>query len=480
MAQLTVFLSIPQGASAANVLRSGIARRLLDDAPDARMILFSPLVKDPAFVAEFAHPRIVFENLPPHTPSGLEGRLLAFVQASYIDSAICESVKIRCAEALVKGSIRWIRAKRLLAGAFAPSITNKATRYALSDRLVRHPWAEAQFDRYRPTLVVTDSPGLIFAEVPLLRTAARRGVRSVAVDPSWDNFTNKLIPVRRVNRLLVWNDVMKQEAIDFHGYDAAEIRASGVPQFDHYFRADAVSARDVFFRRIGGDPARKLVTLTTSPSQLYSHFDRVIRILAEANASKRWPLPAQILVRVHPRDNIDRYRACEALPDVIVEKPFKSTVEAGDGMAVDILAEHRRHLADTMAYSDVVIGVASTITIEAAIFDTPIVNVSFDGETPSPFELSARRYYQFTHFAKVMRHRPGPIVETPEALVAHVGRYLADRSLDADGRRRVVLEQCQFLDGRATERIAAALVAELHDVCAPAARRRAVAAAVTY
>ena len=465
MRQPTVLLSIPQGASAANVLRTGIARRLLDAHQTARLILFSPLVKDPAFVAEFGHPRIVFEDLPPHTPAGLEGRLLALIQASYIDSAICESVKIRRAEAIAKGSLRWIRAKSLLAALAAPSITRTGSRYALSDRLVRHPWAEAQFDKYQPDLLVTDSPGLIFAEVPLLRTAARRHVRTIVVDPSWDNFTNKLIPVRRVDRLLVWNDVMKQEAIDFHGYEPSQIRPTGVPQFDHYFRANTLSSREAFLRRIGAEPFRKLVTLTTSPTHLYAHFDHVIRTLHAANESGRWTCPAQILVRVHPRDDLERYAAFAGLPRVMVEKPFKSTVKAGDGMAVDILAEHRRHLADTMAHSDVVVGVASTISIEAAIFNTPIVNVSFDGETPSPFALSARRYYQFTHFAKVMRHHPGPVAETPDALVEHVGRYLADPTLDADGRRRVAAEQCQFMDGRATERIGDCLAAELADIC---------------
>ena len=45
-------------------------------------------------------------------------------------------------------------------------------------------------------MLVVSNPGLILSEVPLLRTAVRRGVRTVAVDASWDNFTNKLLPVR--------------------------------------------------------------------------------------------------------------------------------------------------------------------------------------------------------------------------------------------------------------------------------------------
>ncbi len=127
------------------------------------------------------------------------------------------------------------------------------------------------------------------------------------------------------------------------------------------------------------------------------------------------------------------------MPHVIIEKPFRSTVTAGDGLAVDITEDNQRHLADTMRHSDVVVNVASTIAIEAAIFDTPVVNISFDGETPSEWARSARRYYRFTHYVNITRQDAVRVAETPEQLVEQVGRYLDDPSLDRDGppaRRR--------------------------------------------
>ncbi len=280
----TVLVSIPHGAAAGNVLRTGLVRRLLDtpEAPD--VVPASPLV--------------------------------------------------RRAEATAAGTIRWIRAKRLLASTFAPSIVRPRTRYALMDRWVTHPQAELLFDRYRPSLLVTSNPGLILSEVPLLRTAVRRGVRSMAIDPSWDNFTNKLLPVRRVDRLIVWNDLMKQQAIDLHGYRLDEIRVAGTPQWDLYFRPGHVVTREDFFRRIGADPQRKLVTLTTTPRELYPHHDHVVRVMAEAIRAGRWPWDAQILVRLHPRDDRSAYAAFESMPHVLIEKPFRSTVRAGDGLDI--------------------------------------------------------------------------------------------------------------------------------------------------
>jgi hypothetical protein len=461
----TVLLSIPHGGSAGNVLRTGLVGRLLDAPAAPELVIVSPLVKDPAFVREFEHRRVRFEDLPPHRPAGLEGRILALVQAAYIDSGVTESVKSRRAEAVAKKSIRWIRAKRLLAQALAPSIVNRHTRYAVSDRMIAHPWADRLFDRYRPSLLVASSPGLIFSEVPLLRTASRRRVRSMAVDPSWDNFTNKLMPVRRVDRLIVWNDLMKEQAVSLHGYAPGDVQIAGTPQWDLYFRDGTIVPRDTFFRRLGADPARALITVTTTPRELYPHHDHVLRVLIRAMNEGAFDKPAQILVRLHPRDDREAYASFEGLPHVIIEKPFRSTVTAGDGLAIDITEDNQRHLANTMHHSDVVVNVASTLAIEAAIFDTPVVNVSFDGESPAEWVRSARRYYRFTHYVNITRHGAVRVAEEPSQLIEQVGRYLVDPSLDRAGRRQVVLEQCQFLDGRAAERVAGFVAAELADVC---------------
>ena len=460
-----VLLSIPNGGSAGSLLRSGVISRLLDLAPDVEVVLASALVRDPAFAREFAHPRIRLEDLPAHTPSRLEQRLLGLVQAAYLASNPTESVRIRHAEARINKTVRWTQFKSRFVRVVAPSIARPSSRYHVTDRLVSHPTADRLFTAHRPVLYVASNPGLIAPEIPLLRTAVRRGVRSMAIDPSWDNFTNKLMPVRRVDRLVVWNDLMKQQAVDIHGYDPSQIRVAGSPQWDLYFRGQPCASREAFFNRIGADPARKLVTLTTTPRVIYAHHDHVLRVLIEAMNSNAWADPVQVLVRLHPRDDAEAYQAFQGVPRVMIEKPFRpAAVPSGDGLTVDFTEENRRHLADTLRHSDVIINVASTISIEAAIFDTPIVNVAFDGHEPLPFLKSSARYYRFTHYQNITKHQAVRVAETPGQLVEHVRSYLADPSLDRNGRLDVVAEQCQFTDGRSADRVAAWVAAELDDL----------------
>jgi hypothetical protein len=468
MSSRSIFISVPHGTSAGNMLRAGgLLDRVLDADRSSRVVLLSPMARDASFVREFSRDRVQIVDQPAHTPMGLEARLLAIVQASYLSRGQTESVRIRLEEAKANGIIRALPIKAAIGKLLVEPFTHNGSRYALSDRLVSHPRMESLFDEHAPKLVVAANPGLVFSEVPLLRTARRRGVFSMAIDPSWDNFTNKLIPVRQVDRLVVWNDIMKTQAMELHGYRAEAIRVAGAPQFDPHFRMR--TPRDEFFRRIGADPSRKLIALTTTPRSLYSHHDHVLRALVPA--INGGPLAgAQVLVRLHPRDEMSAYQAFEHVPGVILEKPFRDSVKVADGLAIDVMPEHQKHLGDTLCHADAVVNVASTISIEACIFDTPVVNICFDGPGDSPYVKSARRYYSFTHYVNITRRGAVRVATSPTDMIDMVARYLADPSLDAEGRKQVVFDQCQFTDGRSAERVIQCVLDELGE-----AGRRAAA-----
>ena len=207
---------------------------------------------------------------------------MTLVQAAYLSRGRTESVRIRMLEARASGIIRWVGLKGIIGRLI--SVLFGGSPYALSDRLVSHPLFETLFDQHRPALVVCANPGLVFAEVPLMRTARRRGVPCMVVDASC-NFTNKLLPVRHADRLVVWNDIMKDQAETIHGYDPDAIRVTGAPQFDPHFRPQSRSTREEFFRRVGADPSRKLIVLTTTPRSLYRHHDHL-----SASSMPPWPV----------------------------------------------------------------------------------------------------------------------------------------------------------------------------------------------
>jgi hypothetical protein len=68
----SILISVPHGAAAGNMLRTGIVRRVLDADAGVRIVIVSPMAGDAEFVREVAHPRVTFEPLPPHQPAGIE------------------------------------------------------------------------------------------------------------------------------------------------------------------------------------------------------------------------------------------------------------------------------------------------------------------------------------------------------------------------------------------------------------------------
>lgn len=471
----TLFLCIPSGTPAANLLRTNVFPLVRDDPGVGRIVILSPYVAERRFVDEFGGPKVGFADLAPGVPGWAERRFIRVMQERFVKTMLTESMRIRVARAelLERDGRREVRyldrgqfsghlrgPKRLALKTLTGLPLSIGAWFALSDRVTLGRQYADLFDRERPDFVVTPTTGLYFSESPLLGRADRVRVPSVAVDLSWDHFTTKTAPLRRVAALAVWNDAMKRQAVEIHGYRPQQVCVAGVPQFDLYHDPAALDRREAFCRRVGADPARKLITLTTVPPVLYRYHPHVVEALAEALRQDALGGPAQLLVRVHPRDDLEAYRPFEAYPHVIVEKPFR-TGRVAEGSAVDPTADDRRHLANTLVHSDVVVNVASTIAIEAAICDTPIVNIGFDGSEPRPLLDSAARYYRYTHYRPLVEKGAVRVATSPADMLDLLRGYLADPSLDRAGRARAARELCHQPDGRAAERVAEFVLRQL-------------------
>jgi hypothetical protein len=462
----TVFLCIPSGTAAANLLRTNVFRLLRESPLIGRLVIFSPLVREAAFRDEFSAPKVAFEELLPHEPGFLERRIIRILQEKYVKTMPTESMRIRVARErqlelgresryLDRGGLGAPKTKlvrALLAGVTRLPLSLPLLFKALDLTTLGDRYA-GLFEKERPSLVLTPTTGIYFAEGPLMGRADAAGVPILAIDLSWDHFTTKTAPLRRAAGLSVWNETMKRQAVQIHGYRPEQVCVAGVPQFDIYADPASFLTREAFLQRIGADPAKKLVTLTTIPPVLYTYHDVVIDELLAAMRSGRLGEPTQLLVRVHPRDDIGKYERFMQSPDVIVEKPFKETIVA-EGSNVDPSRDNRLHLANTLEHSDVIVNVASTIAIEAAIMDTPVVNIAFDGYDEKPFLDSSRRFYQYTHYKPLVDIGAVRVAPTPAVLIDEVAAYLADPARDRAGRERSASELCHKVDGRAAERVA--------------------------
>jgi hypothetical protein len=402
--------------------------------------------------------------MPGHEPGTVERRVIRVMQEKYVSRMPTESMRVRVARApraerenryldrlpvqpQASGPKRWpLQALRRLP-------LDIQDWFDVLDALTLGRAFEAVFSRFHPDLVATPTSGLYFSEGPLLGRARREGVPAMAIDLSWDHFTTKTAPLRPMAHLCVWNDQMREEALGMHGYRPDQVSVTGVPQFDQYAERGRLGSRSEFLESIGLPGAAPLVTLTTVPSVLYPRHDLVVDLLLAARLAGELPADAAFLVRVHQRDDVDQYQRFRDIPGLRVEKPFRNTIVA-EGSSVDPSRSDRMHLAKTLLHSDAVVNVASTIALEAAILDTPIVNIGFDLPEKKPYLDSAIRFYDYTHYRPLVDAGAVQVARDPMELVSLVADALVCPQQRREERETVARRLASRADGNAAQRVA--------------------------
>jgi hypothetical protein len=325
---------------------------------------------------------------------------------------------------------------------------------------------DALLRREAPDLAVFTR--LFFSEeTPLIRAAVRAGVPTLGVVASWDNLTSKGPLLPRVDRLVVWNDGMRDEAVRYHGYRPEQVAVTGAAHHDLAFTArEAFASRAQFLAKLGLDPGKRLVVYAGEDPSISPEAPRYVEILHRFIREGALSFPAQLLVRPHPQDDPRRFDAARRLPGVVFDLPGRPS----ERYWMDMTREHLRHLYETMAHADVVVNVCSSIVLDAALFDTPCVCVGFT-ERPHPVFHDARRLFEMDHFREVLDTGATEVVLTEVALREALERAIAMPAARAGGRRRLVRQLAQFDDGKSGWRVAQAIMASAAAARSTAATR---------
>ncbi|MFZ2719804.1 MAG: CDP-glycerol glycerophosphotransferase family protein, partial [Minisyncoccia bacterium] len=298
-------------------------------------------------------------------------------------------------------------------------------------------------------------PDVIFAanltsmeDARLLRAAMRRSVLTIGMPKGWDNLTLKTFLPIFPDRLLVQTSAMKEDAM-FLGYPGIRIAVVGFPKFDLY-ADEAHESRDMFLQRFGFDPAKKCILYAGAGDQLAPHDEEILRDLLEAIEKGEIHSAPTVIVRPHPKYT---YRS-----EMVPKRDFWALDVPGtkrnQGSDFEFTIDDVMHLRSSLQHTDLLIHTASTLGVEAAIFDTPMITLAYDGDTQVPRDLSTGRYYRYTHMQRVIETGGMKVVHSRAELITAVNQYLENPGLDHKGRVRLVDENAHTIDGMAGMRVA--------------------------
>ncbi len=112
------------------------------------------------------------------------------------------------------------------------------------------------------------------------------------------------------------------------------------------------------------------------------------------------------------------------------------------------------HLIDTLYHSDVILNSVSSLIIDAAIFDKPVVTVSFDGwEKDVPITESVLSEQGNEWLQVLLKDGLSPKAGSPEEMKDLINMYLQNPKKDSEKRSEFVKHHCFGLDGKSVDRI---------------------------
>jgi hypothetical protein len=279
----------------------------------------------------------------------------------------------------------------------APKLRERAARgvpAALVERATRGPWSSAAgrglmsrgfrhllraipTDAYIDAFLEANRPDVL-AVTPLIepgapqaeyvRSARALGIPTALCVASWDNLTNKGLIHGHVDLVTVWNEAMRQEAIELHGISPDRVVVTGAQPFDHWFDWQPSRTRQQFCEQVGL-PAQKPYFLYLCSSRFIApeEVSFVRRWLEQLRARSDGLRDAGALIRPHPQ-NADQWHAV----DLGGYGPVVIWPRAG---AAPATARNRADYFDSIFHSAGVIGINTTGEIESAIIGRSVFTI---------------------------------------------------------------------------------------------------------
>lgn len=437
-----ILLVVPDGVSARNVLFTGLADALAAEY-GVDVVLTDHLGR--AATRAQAVPGAVCHALRGYTERPLEAlvrRTLEFahlrVGATYamrynLARPVTGSLRHRGVMYLARFGSRWFASHRGIRRL-------ERAHLALADRRDEVDHYERLL-RDRGIACVVNAHQRPAAVLPVVLAARRLGVPALTFIFSWDNLSSKGRITSPFDGFLVWSDHMADEVRRFYPQvDRDRLRVVGSPQFEPYGDPGLLVDRAEFASRLGIDGSAPIICYSGGDSGACPEDPDHVRILLELVRSSAIRSDARVVLRPSPADDGRRFDDVRrAFPELVFAPPawFRPTGGGWESAVPD--PEDLTFLANLTHHSDVNVNVASTMTLDFALRDRPVVNIGFDVADPPPLGVPIGQLSrEFEHYGPVLELAAARLASTPNELALLVERALADPAADRSGRAALV------------------------------------------
>lgn len=448
-----ILITIADGFVARNILRTGVLNALLQSG--ASILLVCPPERREYYEKEFGGSNVSVAGVRFEVENRRE-LFIRFIEKNCLLTKIVWSTqKEYLMASRTLRSLVFFLIKRLIGIIGLLPDFFACVRRADTLLVETKPSVAAFLGRERPDLVFATNV-MDDIDIAVLRETRRLGIRSVGMVKSWDNLTNHGIVRVLPDELIVHSPWLCDRARNLQKIRRIPIHVTGTPQYDSFYRKDFLKPREDFCRELGIQPQSRIILFAAIGITFAPYEWEIPQIIADGIERGKLPKDCIVVARPHPNFGVTKGLEPKSAR-IVIDQPAHYITDSV--FTWEMENKDMEHFANVLYHANVVVTGGSTITIDAAIFDRPVVNYAFDGMHRLPYWRSARRVYeQYTHYLAALKTGAVRVVYSADELFREVDVYLENPGRDREGRARLVKEFAGSADARSSERVAAVVL----------------------
>jgi len=289
--------------------------------------------------------------------------------------------------------------------------------------------------------------------------AHRLNLPVFAAITNYDNIVNMGYRNFTPTYLAVWSKLMADELVKLHAFPAKKIEITGPVHYDRLLKPLPMNHND-FIRSMDLDPKKKTILFAGGVN--INHYYEIYRLFVE-NKSRIWNGDFNFIVRPQPHAKLlasPGWQVLEKLftqAGVYVSNPgsVDATSDRTKELSIDLgISDGPDELNCLLRYCDLLINNFSTIGLEAAICDLPVIHIGYDAYTFGVrFGVTTGFQQRMTHNRRKLRLAASKVAKSEIELLSYIEYYLSDKNHDSEARREYAVSECGELDGQSALRL---------------------------
>ena len=242
-------------------------------------------------------------------------------------------------------------------------------------------------ERINPKLVLYPSNAYSEMGIDLVKVCRKKGIRSTFIIDNWDNISSKSILWEKPDKILVWGEQTRQQAIKIQGFNPEQVEAFGSSRFDQYYplrNSDLKSHFDFPYILYVG------YSMPFDEAGLVKEIDTII------SENKSIFGETKLVYRPHPyrqgKDSVDLSELKNTIIDPQLEEWYLEKTFKKERIA----APNLNYYPSLLKNAEMVIASLTSMIVESLIFKKKTLVIAYEeGNNPSsPFKV----FHGYHHF----------------------------------------------------------------------------------